>query len=133
MSPKRHLNLLVQAIVAWAIFFAIGWPDYFQQYSTVAMACASVLLQALIGAWATWVLGKVAPEKRLKTAVWYAIYFSVPLAVCDALYCGVHLGLGNGYFIRFWYLTVFYFSVWVALIPTALVMAKARERFLPSP
>ncbi len=122
MSPKQHLNLLVQSLVAWAGFFALGWPDYFQQYSTIAMACASVLLQAVLGVWGTWVLSRVAPAQRMKTALWYSVYFTVPLALCDALYCGVYLGLGNGYFVRYWYLTVFYASIWVALVPTALVM-----------
>jgi hypothetical protein len=53
--------------------------------------------------------------------------FSLPFAVLDTLYCGVYLGHGADYLWKFWYLTVFYVSPWMTLLPTELLLRRSAQ------
>lgn len=127
MSAARHLKLLAQGLLVWLGFFLIGLPDYFQQYPDVWMAVGSVLLSVLFSLLAVFVLVRGRPETRRQRAFWIAFYFTVPLAVLDTLYCGVHLGHGADYLWRYWYLTVFYLTPWLTFPPTAWILDRAQR------
>jgi hypothetical protein len=97
-------------------------PSYYQQYSTAAMALFDLLLLVPIVSVVYVVLRGVRRQKRLKVAAWIAFYFTVPLALYDWLYCGVHLGHGMQFVSRFWYLSVYYVIPWVVLPAVALML-----------
>jgi len=48
MTPRKHFVLLLQGTFAWLAFWLVGLPFYYQQYSTVALAVASILLSTAI-------------------------------------------------------------------------------------
>ncbi|MEZ5728490.1 MAG: hypothetical protein R3E48_11080 [Burkholderiaceae bacterium] len=50
------------------------------------------------------------------------MYYTLPFAILDTLYCGLYLGHGYSYLWKFWYLTVFYVSPWLTLLPTAALL-----------
>jgi hypothetical protein len=131
MNSRRHLSLVLQGVGAWALFFVLGLPDYYQQYSAPVIGSASVLLQALIGVSAFAVLLPISPENRMAVACWAAFYFSVPFAALDIAYCVLFKGLGVAYLRDYWYLSVFYVSMWVAFPPAAWVLNRANGRQSP--
>jgi len=132
MNAKLHVSYLIQAVVAWALFFVIGLPDYYQQYSAPVIGSASVLLQALIGVWAIAALLPLSREKRIGVACWLAFYFSVPFAALDGAYCVLIKHRGVEYLRDYWYLSVFYVSMWVALPLGAWVLNRAEQRLKPT-
>lgn len=127
MTWTQHARLLVQAVVVWALFWLGGWPDYYQQYSTLALAVGCTLLSALFGVVAVAVLARVRRERRMQRALWAAFYFTLPFALLDWLYCGVYLDLGASFLRSHWYLSVFYVSIWLQFPPTAWAL----DRFMP--
>ena len=35
MKVRRHIRLLVLVTIAWALFWLLGLPDYYQQYTDI--------------------------------------------------------------------------------------------------
>ena len=126
MDPRRHLKLLLQAITVWAAFWIVGLPDYYQQYSTVALAVGSILLSVGISLAAVAVLRRGRAELRRARAIWISFYFTVPFFALDALYCGWYLGHGASYLASYWYLTVFYLTPWLTFPPTEWLLREPR-------
>lgn len=124
MTLRAHASLCLQAVAAWAFFWLLGWPSYYQQYSPALLGAGSVLLSALISLGITYVLQGARRERRMRLAWWYAFYFTVPLAGLDTLYCGLYLGHGHDYIVKYWYLSVFYLSPWLSFAPTAWVLNR---------
>ncbi|MBI4912019.1 MAG: hypothetical protein HY823_04720 [Acidobacteria bacterium] len=124
MSPSRHARLLFQALAVWGLFWLGGFPDYYRQYPDSGMAVFCVLLSVGISLGALLTLRKGPPGRRLRRAFWIAFYYTVPFAVLDGWYCGIHLGHGGAFLGRYWYLTVFYLTPWLTFLPTALVLNR---------
>jgi hypothetical protein len=124
MRPRTHIKTLVQAVLAWFGFWLLGLPDYYQQYSAAAVGIGSVLLSVAISLLFLFVLLRVAPARRFSVAFWLSVYYTLPFAILDTLYCGVYLGHGPSYLWTYWYLTVFYFSPWFTLLPTAALLQQ---------
>lgn len=122
MTLRKHVILLTQAASAWFVFWLIGLPSYYQQYSTVTLAVASILLSVAISLAAIFVLREGKDSTRMSRAFWLSFYYTLPLAVLDALYCGWYLGFGFSFFTKYWYLTVFYVTPWLTFIPTAILL-----------
>jgi small basic protein len=124
MNVAKHPVLLVQGVVVWGLFWLAGLPGYYQQYSPVTVAVVCVLVSVAISLAALLILLRGRSETKLRRAVWISFYYTVPFAVLDWLYCGVYLGHGTAFLVRYWYLTVFYFTPWLSFVPTALLLRK---------
>jgi hypothetical protein len=124
MNLRKHRNLFLQAVCAWAAFWLAGLPSYYQQYSPITMAVGAVLLSVAISLAAIFVLQRGRVETRLARAFWLSAYYTIPFAALDALYCGLYLGHGPDFLSRYWYLSVFYVTPWLTFIPTALLLRK---------
>jgi hypothetical protein len=122
MSRAKHLKLLFQSVVIWALFWIGGLPDYYQQYSTITLGVACTVISVLISLAALRILLRSKPENRAKRAFWCSVYYTVTFAVLDYLYCGLYLGYGARYLEQYWYLTVFYVTPWLTFIPTARLL-----------
>lgn len=134
MSPKGHAQVLGVATAVWAVFWAVGLPSYYQQYSRATMIGVCAILIPPIIAIAYVLLRPLPAGWRLSRALWLSFYFTVPLAVYDWLYCGVYLGYGTRFLSVFWYLTLFYIVPWILLPATAVVLdarAARSSRFPP--
>lgn len=121
---RRHIRLLIQAILVWFAFWLAGMPDYYQQYATVTMAVACVLLSVAISLAAILVLRGGDAVSRQRRARWLAFYYSVPFALLDWIYCGWFLGHGHGFIVSYWYLSVFYVTPWLTFPPTAALLSR---------
>ena len=124
MTPRKHLVLLFQAISVWFVFWLIGLPHYFQQYSTVAMAVGTVLLSVAISLAAVFALRSGRDETRMSRAFWLSVYFTLPLAALDGVYCGWYSGHGYAFLAKYWYLSVFYLTPWLTFMPTAALLKR---------
>ena len=122
MQASTHAKTLIQMVLVWFGFWLLGLPDYYQQYSAAAVGFAAVLLSVLISLICLAILVRTRPERRRSKAIWLSVYYTVPFAVLDSLYCGVYLGHGYAYLWKYWYLTVFYVSPWLTLLPTAALL-----------
>lgn len=122
MTLRRHLGLLLQGCATWFAFWLLGLPDYYRQYTTVAMAVASILLSVAISLAAIALLQRGREATRLSRAFWWSVYYTVPFALLDAVYCGWYLGLGTQFLVTYWYLTIFYITPWLTFMPTALLL-----------
>lgn len=126
MKRAHHIKLLIQATLVWAGFWVAGLPHYYQQYSALALGVGCTVLSVLISFGALWVLLITKPQYRMSRALWVSFYFSLPFAVLDTLYCGVYLGHGSAYLVKYWYLTVFYFTPWITFAPMAWLLQRYR-------
>ncbi len=127
MTAKKHLVLFLQASLVWAAFWLAGLPYYFQQYSQLFLATGSILLSVLISLAAIFVLLHARVETRMSRAFWLSLYYTLPFAVYDTLYCGVYLGHGADYLYSYWYLTIFYITPWLTFIPTAYLLGARKQ------
>lgn len=128
MSPKKHIALLLQASAVWLAFWLAGLPDYFQQYSTLVMGVLCTFLSVVFSLYAVYVLARCREDVRFSRAFWLSVYYTIPFAIYDTLYCGWYLGLGAGFLASHWYLTVFYFSIWLTFIPIAWLLTAAAPK-----
>jgi hypothetical protein len=128
VTPRKHFTLFLQAVCVWAAFVVVGLPSYYQQYSVVTMAVASVLLSVATSLAAIFILRRGRSETRLARAFWLSFYFTLPFAALDALYCGLYLGHGTGFLYKYWYLSIFYLTPWLTFIPTALLLPNEVAR-----
>jgi hypothetical protein len=122
MNAKHHLTYFLQGTLAWAGFWLLGLPDYYQQYSQKGLAVGSILLSVGISLLAVYALRRVSDTHRMPRAIWLAFYLTVPLAIYDTLYCGAYLGYGSSYLGKYWYLTIFYLTPWLTFPPTARLL-----------
>jgi hypothetical protein len=136
MSPRTHLKILGPALGVWLGFWLLGLPSYYQQYSTVTMGVAMILLSVATSLAAVLLLRAGHAETRMSRAIWLSFYYTVPFAVLDVLYCGWYLGHGASFLAKYWYLTVFYFTPWLTFVPTAALLRgyanTARSHMGPS-
>jgi len=124
MARRDHVRLFVAATVAWVLFWAIGLPDYYQQYSQTFMVWFDAIAIVPLSAVFLFVLKRAPQAERTRLSLWMAFYFTVPVAVYDWLYCGVFLGHGLGFLWRYWYLTVYYVIPWPLLPALAAVLNR---------
>jgi hypothetical protein len=122
MTAKKHFYLLLQSTTIWAGFWLFGLPDYYQQYSTLAMGVGCTVLSVIISLAALRILLLSRAENRMARAFWYSFYYTVVLAILDTAYCGIYLDLGAKYLAQYWYLTVFYITPWLTFLPTAYLL-----------
>lgn len=131
MNARKHIALLLQASIVWLLFWLVGLPDYYQQYSPTTLGILNTLLSLVFCLFALVMLLRTRAERRMSRAFWLSFYYSVPFAIYDWLYCSVYLGHGPGYLLSYWYLTVYYFSLWLTFLPIAYLLNRfsgARER-----
>lgn len=127
MRYSSHLRLYIYGTIAWAIFWLMGLPRYYLQYSNTVMIWFDVLILLPLVVIFVRVLKKVRSGRRLKLSLWMAFYFTVPLAFYDWLYCGLLLGHGFSFVVKYWFLSVYYIIPWLVIPACALVLNSRRS------
>jgi len=122
MKAKKHLRMLILVTLAWLLFWIVGLPDYYLQYSVKTMVIFDLAILPPI-----WLLvyrsAKYSkPGRRLIICLWWSVYISFPLFVYDLIYCGLYLGHGIGFLIKYWYITVYYIVPWLLFLPTGWLL-----------
>jgi hypothetical protein len=113
MRIRSHMRILFIATMVWIVFLIAGMPDYYLQYSYEAMLLFVLILLIPISTVLVIIFRKIEQPRRLKIALWYAFYFTVPLFIYDSIYCGYILGHGINFIVIFWFLSVYYLIPWI--------------------
>lgn len=87
----------------------LDWPREFQIGDCIAIIIFTIPLVYLVLRWLS------RRQDYVNDSFWFAFFTSVPFLVYDAFYLGIFKGFGFGYFGEFWFLTIFYFIVWVEM------------------
>lgn len=124
MRLDRHLKILGIVTGVWAIFWLMGLPAYYRQYSVISMVVFDAVILVLLGLVSYWVLKGSPVRKRLRLSLWLAFYITVPLFIYDYLYCAVYLGYGLSFLYRCWYLSVYYLIPWLLCPGMALWLTR---------
>jgi len=127
MSIRAHIRIFLIATIVWLLFLVAGMPDYYLQYSDQSMIYFVLLLLLPFSIILVVIFRKINREKRLKIALWYAFYFTVPLLIYDSIYCGIILRYGIGFITVFWYLSVYYIIPWILFPFIALLVNRLQE------
>ena len=123
MNPRSHIRLGIIVTAVWALFWLLGWPDYYQQYSTRWMVIFVVILAPLFWILVIRMLRSIKSGRIYKSII-LSTYFTVPFFVYDYVYCGFYLGNGMGFLHKYWYLTIYYIIPWIMVPLTAVWMEK---------
>jgi ABC-type uncharacterized transport system permease subunit len=126
MSLRNHIRLGIIVTAVWVLFWLLGWPDYYQQYSTRSMVIFVVVLLALFWILVIRILRSIQSERIYKSII-LSIYFTVPFFVYDYVYCGFYSGNGIGFLHKYWYLTIYYIIPWI-LVPLTAVWIERKAK-----
>ena len=94
MKVRGHLKILGLVTAAWIVFWLIGWPDYYRQYSFWFMLGFDTAILVPLILLLYQVLNRTPAKYRTTLSLWLAFYISVPLLFYDYLYCGIYLNYG---------------------------------------
>ena len=126
MNPRSHIRLGFIVTAVWGLFWVLGWPEYYQQYSKQIMVTFVVALIPLF-----WILIfrmlRSIKSGRIYKSIILSIYFTVPFFVYDYVYCGFYLGNGMGFLHKYWYLTIYYIIPWI-MVPLTAVWMESRAK-----
>jgi hypothetical protein len=120
MKAHGHIKIFSVVTAAWAIFWLIGWPEYYRQYSFRFMLFFDTAVFVLLWFVVYWVLKTVPRKYRTSFSLWLAFYITIPLFLYDFLYCGVYLSYGFSFIWEFWFLSVYYVIPWIICPVTAI-------------
>ena len=126
MRLRKHLQLLGIVTLAWVLFLIIGYPDYYQQYSTEFMIIFDLIILPPIWYLVYQSVKRTKPGRGLIISVWWSFYISVPLFMYDLIYCGFYLGHGWNFLLIYWYLTVYYIVPWLFFPLTGYLIDKKK-------
>ena len=127
MTFKSHLRLMVIVSVAWVLFWIVGFPDYYQQYSTKFMILFDLVILPPIWVIVYRSIKKAKPGKGVIISLWWSFYISFPLFIYDFLYCGIYLGHMTTFLWKYWYVTVYYVLPWMIFPPTGWFVDKSNK------
>jgi hypothetical protein len=116
MTIKNHVILFLLNLALWILFFFLGLPNNHYQAWTLDMQlihCGDIVF--LIWPLVYVVLKRISEKKYFVHSLWFAFYSSVPLAIFDYIYLHLIKGYDYSYLLTHWYLTIFYFIVWVEI------------------
>lgn len=113
MKLRKHFCILGIVTLAWTLFWLIGLPGYYQQYSFLFMLLFDILLLIPLSLLIYWILKNTPRYHRMHFSLWLAFYISIPLFLYDYLYCAHFLGHGWSFLSEFWYLSVYYVIPWI--------------------
>jgi hypothetical protein len=126
MRREKHLRILGIVSIAWILFLIVGYPDYYQQYSTEFMIVFDVVILPPIWYVVYKSAKRAKPGKGLIISLWWSFYITVPLFIYDLLYCGLFLGHGLNFLTLYWYLTVYYIIPWLFFPITGYIIDKKK-------
>ena len=126
MKARGHIKLFSVVTAAWVLFWLIGWPEYYRQYSFRFMLVFDTVVFLLLCIVVYWILKNTPRKYKTSLSFWLAFYITIPLFLYDYLYCGVYLGYGFSFIFEFWYLSVYYVIPWI-ICPVAAVWLNRHE------
>jgi len=126
MRLRSHLRLLTIVTIAWVLFWVVGLPDYYRQYSTRFMIIFDLAILPPIWFVVYRSVRNARPGRGLTVSMWWSFYIAVPLLIYDTLYAGIYLGHGASFLWKYWYITVYYILPWLLFPLTGWLVDRRR-------
>jgi len=123
-----HIKILGIVTVAWAIFWLIGWPEYYRQYSLRFMLMFDAAVLVPLWFVVCRVLRATPQRQKSSRSLWLAFYITGPLSLYDSLYCGVYLKYGWSFILEFWYLSIYYVIPWILCPVMGIWLSRRAEQ-----
>lgn len=123
---SKNVYLFISATAIYVFFIIRGLPNShhleWSVYSQIGDCLEIIIFSLPVG----YILLKCFSnaEDYFRDSIWLAFFTSVPFLIYDSLYLGVAKGFGITYLSEFWYLTIFYFIVWVEFPIIGYLMQK---------
>ena len=126
MKITKYLKFFLTAIAIYLIFLIRGLPNnhYLEWTQKFHIAdCIEIIIFTLPIVYFTlrWFSKKT---DYFKDSIWFAFFLSIPFLILDIVNVGIIRGHGIGYFSTFWFLTIFYFIVWIEVPIIGYLMHK---------
>jgi hypothetical protein len=80
MNLRSHIKISFIVTAVWGLFWLLGWPDYYQQYSTRLMVIFVVILAPLFWILVIRMLRSINSGRIYKSII-LSTYFTVPFFV----------------------------------------------------
>ena len=128
MRLRKHAHLLIIVTIAWILFVIIGYPDYYQQYSTELMIVFDLIILPPIWYVVYRSAKRTKPGRGFTISLWWSFYISVPLFIYDLIYCGIYLGHGMSFILMYWYLSVYYIIPWLLFPITGYLIDNKKNK-----
>lgn len=125
IETKHHILIFSLATTLWTFFLLGGLSsEYYQTWSFwPVFIIVDVFPTILIIPLGYYIMKYVVQHEYLRTSLLIAFYASIPLVIYDTIYIGFYLNKGLGFFVDYWYLTVFYFVPWI-IMPLVAIKIK---------
>jgi len=122
----KYVYLFLTACLIYLLFIIRGlpnnhyldWPQYYHIIDCLELMVVSIPLTYLVLKWFS------SPEYYYKDSIWFAFFTSVPFFIFDLIYLGIFENFGINFIYEFWFLTIFYFIVWVEMPIIGYLMQK---------
>jgi hypothetical protein len=128
MRVYSHLKLLLFVSIAWIIFWLLGLPDYYQQYSFRFMLIFDLAILPIIWFVIYRSIKNAKSGRKLLRSIWWSFYITVPLFIYDIIYIGIYLEQGISFLWKYWYLTVYYIIPWIIFPPTGCLLERKQVK-----
>ena len=116
MKKLNHIFLLSFCCLIWLIYFLLGLTNnYYQAWTFTQHLINAGDIIILIWPMVYVILKNITSEKFLIHSIWFAFYGSVPFMILDFIYLFIIKGYDYSYLKTYWYLTIFYFIVWIEM------------------
>ena len=131
-EKAKYIYLFLSANVVYLLFIIRGLPNHhyldwsleFQIGDCIAIIIFTIPLVYILLKWFS------SRQAYFKDSIWFAFFTSVPFLIYDSLYLGVFKGFGFHFFDEFWFLTIFYFIVWIEIPIIGYLMQKNDPKIL---
>jgi hypothetical protein len=128
MKSSNHLILFSFCIMIWLIFFLLGLTNnYYQSWNfnqhLINTADVILLMWPLVYV----ILKHISGGRYLVHSIWFAFYASVPFMLLDFIYLHIIKGYDFSYLANYWYLTIFYFVVWIEMPLIGLYLQRKKK------
>jgi len=122
----KYVRLFLAASVVYLIFIIRGLPNNHYLDWSIDFQIGDCLELMLITIPLGYLLLKWFSSKQdyYIDSIWLAFFTSVPFFIYDSFYLGIFKGFGLNFIYEFWFLTIFYFIVWIEFPIIGYLMQK---------
>ena len=126
MNNAKYLKIFLVAVAVYLLFLIRGLPNnHFLEWTLdfKIADCIEIIIFTLPLVYFTlrWFSNKA---DYFKDSIWFAFCVSVPFLILDIVYVGIIRGHGIEYLKSHWFLTIFYFIVWIEVPVIGYLMHK---------
>ena len=128
MKALNHIILFSLCVMIWLIFFSLGLTNnYYQSWNLIQHLINAADVILLMWPLVLIIIKNISNGRYFICSLWFAFYASIPFMILDFIYLHIIKQYDLSYLITYWYLTIFYFIVWVEMPLIGLYLQKRKK------